>query len=299
MTATTAVPPGTSSTEPPVRRHRTRPGEVVGQLFRYLALLIAGVLFLLPFYLIVRNALSIDPEITSPNWTLFPKTLHWENLTELFEDPAVNILQSLRNSAIVAVLQTAGQLLFSSMAGYGLARIPYRHATKIFYAVLVTLMIPPAVTFIPSFIIVSQLQWVDTLQGIIVPVMFSGFTTFLFRQYFLNFPRELEEAARVDGLGYLGAYWRIVVPNSGAFFAAIAVITFIASWNAFLWPLVIGQDSSMWTVQVALSTFLTAQTINLHELFLAAAVSIAPLVLVFVFLQRFLVQGVAETGIKG
>ena len=160
-------------------------------------------------------------------------------------------------------------------------------------------MIPPAVTFIPSFIIVSQLRWVDTYQGIIVPVLFSGFTTFLFRQYFLNFPRSLEEAARVDGLGYLGAYWRVVVPNSGAFFAAIAVITFIASWNAFLWPLVIGQDSSMWTVQVALSTFFTAQTINLHELFLAAAVSILPLVLVFVFLQRYLVQGVAETGIKG
>jgi multiple sugar transport system permease protein len=120
---------------------------------------------------------------------------------------------------------------------------------------------------------------VDTYQGIIVPVLFSGFTTFLFRQYFLNFPRSLEEAARVDGLGYFGAYWRVVVPNSGAFFAAIAVITFIASWNAFLWPLVIGQDSSMWTVQVALSTFLTAQTINLHELFLAAAVSILPLVL--------------------
>jgi multiple sugar transport system permease protein len=203
------------------------------------------------------------------------------------------------NSAIIAVLQTAGILLLCSMAGYGLARIPYRWATPIFYAILVTLMIPPAVTFIPSFIIVSQLRWVDTYQGIIVPVLFSGFTTFLFRQYFLNFPRSLEEAARVDGLGYFGAYWRVVVPNSGAFFAAIAVITFIASWNAFLWPLVIGQDSSMWTVQVALSTFLTAQTINLHELFLAAAVSILPLVLVFVFLQRYLVQGVAETGIKG
>ena len=197
------------------------------------------------------------------------------------------------------MVQTAGQLLICSMAGYGLARIPYRYATPIFYAILVTLMIPPAVTFIPSFIIVSQLRWVDTLQGIIVPVLFSGFTTFLFRQYFLAFPRSLEEAARVDGLGYFGAFWRVVVPNSGAFFAAIAVITFIASWNAFLWPLVIGQDSSMWTVQVALSTFLTAQTINLHELFLAAAVSIAPLVLVFVFLQRYLVQGVAETGIKG
>jgi multiple sugar transport system permease protein len=279
-------------------RHRT-PAGVAGAVLRYLALVISAVLFLLPFYLIVRNAVSVDSEITAPGWTLFPPTIHWENLRELFADPSVNILQALGNSAIVAVAQTAGMLLLCSMAGYGLARIPYRWATPIFYAVLVTLMIPPAVTFIPSFIIVSQLRWVDTYQGIIVPVLFSGFTTFLFRQYFLSFPRSLEEAARLDGLGYFGAYWRIVVPNSGAFFSAIAVITFINNWNQFLWPLVIGQDSSKWTVQVALSTFLTAQTINLHELFLAAAVSIAPLVLVFVLLQRYLVQGVAETGIKG
>jgi multiple sugar transport system permease protein len=303
----TSVPtPALTETEPSERqagvgrRHRRVTfGSVVVTALRYIALSISAVLFLLPFYLILRNALSKDTDITAPGWTLFPKQLQWENFAELFTDPSVNILQSLVNSAIIAVLQTAGILLICSMAGYGLARIPYRWATPIFYATLVTLMIPPAVTFIPSFIIVSQLRWVDTYQGIIVPVLFSGFTTFLFRQYFLNFPRSLEEAARVDGLGYFGAFWRVVVPNSGAFFAAIAVITFIASWNAFLWPLVIGQDSSMWTVQVALSTFLTAQTINLHELFLAAAVSIAPLVLVFVFLQRYLVQGVAETGIKG
>ena len=297
----TVIPEVTERVEPaPAQRRRRRgPGSVVVEILRYLALVVAAVLFLLPFYLIVRNAVASDLEITAATWTLFPSTIHWDNFGELFSDPAVNLLQSLGNSAIIAVLQTAGQLLICSMAGYGLARIPYRYATPIFYAILVTLMIPPAVTFIPSFIIVSQLRWVDTLQGIIVPVLFSGFTTFLFRQYFLAFPRSLEEAARVDGLGYFGAFWRVVVPNSGAFFAAIAVITFIASWNAFLWPLVIGQDSSMWTVQVALSTFLTAQTINLHELFLAAAVSIAPLVLVFVFLQRYLVQGVAETGIKG
>jgi multiple sugar transport system permease protein len=281
------------------RRHRPTPSSVAGTVVRYLILVVATILFLIPFYLIVRNALASDLEITAANWTFFPHEIQWANFGELFTDPSVNILRSLANSAIIAVLQTAGQLLLSSMAGYGLARIPYRHATKIFYAILVTLMIPPAVTFIPSFIIVSQLAWVDTLQGIIVPVLFSGFTTFLFRQYFLSFPKALEEAARVDGLSYFGAFWRVVVPNSGAFFAAIAVITFIASWNAFLWPLVIGQDSSKWTVQVALSTFLTAQTINLHELFLAAAVSIAPLVLVFVFLQRYLVQGVAETGIRG
>jgi multiple sugar transport system permease protein len=275
------------------------PGSVAGATLRYVALAVSAVLFLLPYYLVVRNALSSDAEITAPGWTLFPKSIHWENFSELFSDPSVNFLRAIGNSALIAIVETAGMLLICSMAGYGLARIPYRWATPIFYSVLVTLMIPPAVTFIPSFIIVSQLQWVNTFQGIIVPVLFSGFTTFLFRQYFLNFPHSLEEAARLDGLGYFGAFWRIVVPNSGAFFSAIGVITFINNWNQFLWPLVIGQDSSMWTVQVALSTFLTAQTINLHELFLAAAVSILPLVVVFAILQRYLVQGVAETGIKG
>jgi multiple sugar transport system permease protein len=300
MTATT-TPAVAAEDEAPLqpRPRRRTPAETLGTSARYVALVIAAALFLVPFYLIIRNALAADSEITAPGWTLFPSTIHWENFGELFTDPSVNLLQALGNSAIVAISQTVGMLLLCSMAGYGLARIPYRYATPIFYAVLVTLMIPPAVTFIPSFIIVSQLRWVDTYQGIIVPVLFSGFTTFLFRQYFLNFPSSLEEAARLDGLGYFGAFWRIVVPNSGAFFSAIAVITFINNWNQFLWPLIIGQDSSKWTVQVALSTFLTAQTINLHELFLAAAVSIAPLVLVFVLLQRYLVQGVAETGIKG
>jgi multiple sugar transport system permease protein len=301
MTATTtpATSVASDETPPPPNPRRHTPADALATSARYLALVIAAVLFLLPFYLIIRNALSADSDITAPGWTLFPPTIHWENFRELFTDPSVNLLRAVGNSALVAVVQTVGMLLLCSMAGYGLARIPYRFATPIFYAVLVTLMIPPAVTFIPSFVIVSELHWVDTYQGIIVPVLFSGFTAFLFRQYFLSFPRSLEEAARLDGLGYFGAFWRIVVPNSGAFFSAIAVITFINNWNQFLWPLVIGQDASKWTVQVALSTFLTAQTINLHELFLAAAVSIAPLVLVFAVLQRYLVQGVAETGIKG
>jgi multiple sugar transport system permease protein len=206
---------------------------------------------------------------------------------------------SLLNSALVSVVQTIGQVALSSMAGYGLARIPFRYSNGVLAAIVATLMIPAAVTFVPTFVVVSSLGWVSTLRGLIVPGLFSGFTAFLFRQYFLSFPKELEEAARVDGLGHWGAYWRIVVPNSTGFIAAIGVITFLGSWNAFLWPLVIGQDSSSWTVQVALSSFMTAQTINLHELFVAAAVSILPLLLVFVFLQRYLVQGVAESGIKG
>jgi multiple sugar transport system permease protein len=266
---------------------------------RYAALVIATVLFLLPFYLMLRNALSTDREITGVNWTIFPSSLQWGNIAEAFADPTANFTRALLNSAVIAVAQTAGTVVLSAMAGYALARIPFRYATPIFYAVLLTLMVPPAVTFVPSFIIVSRLGWVNSYQGIIVPVLFSGFTAFLFRQYFLNFPRELEEAGRIDGLGYLGVFCRIVVPNSLGFFAAISVITVISAWNQFLWPLVVGQNSSMWTVQVSLSTLMTAQTINLHQVFMAALISIVPLVLVFVFLQRYLVQGVAETGIKG
>jgi multiple sugar transport system permease protein len=279
--------------------HARTPGGVAAAVARYTALIVATVLFLLPFYLMLRNAFATDPEITGVDWTIFPSSLQWGNVGEVFENSTANFGRALANSAFIALAQTAGTVLLSSMAGYALARIPFRFATPIFYGVLLTLMVPPAVTFVPSFIIVSRLGWVNSYQGIIVPVLFSGFTAFLFRQYFLNFPRELEEAGRIDGLGYVGVFCRIVVPNSLAFFAAISVITVIAAWNQFLWPLVVGQDQSMWTVQVSLSTLMTAQTINLHQVFMAALISIAPLVLVFVFLQRYLVQGVAETGIKG
>jgi len=274
-------------------------GSVIGNTGLYVAVSVAAVLFLVPFYLIVRNALSTDPEITGENWQFFPTHLQWGNVSELFNDTLVDFGQSLWNSFVVAVLMTVGILLICSLAGYGLARIPYRHANKVFYVVLATLMVPTAVTFVPSFVLVSSLGWVDTYRGLIIPGLFSGFTCFLFRQYFLGFPKELEEAARVDGLGYWGAYWRIVVPNSLNFFAAIATITFISGWNAFLWPLVIGQDPSAWTVQVALSSYMTNQTVNYHLIFMATAFSILPLVFVFLFLQRWLVQGIAQTGIKG
>ncbi|MFD2078418.1 multiple sugar transport system permease protein [Actinopolymorpha cephalotaxi] len=298
MATTTQPAVRTTGTPVPIG-HSRGPMATVAKIARWAALLVTTLVFLVPFYLIVRNALSTDADITAPGWKVFPSALQWGNIAELFNDSEVPMARALWNSAVVGVLGTGGQLLLAAMAGYGLARIPHRAADKIFYLIVATLMIPAAVTFIPSFVLVSSLGWVSSLRGLIIPGLFSGFAAFLFRQYFINFPKELEEAARVDGLGYWRTFWLIVVPNSLPFCAAIAAITFIANWNAFLWPLVIGQDSSSWTVQVALSTFVTAQTINIHELFVAAGVSILPLVLIFVFLQRYLVQGVAETGIKG
>ncbi|MFE2986338.1 carbohydrate ABC transporter permease [Streptomyces sp. NPDC059262] len=263
-----------------------------------LALLIAlALLFLIPFYLLVRNGLAAESDITSPEWRFFPSSLHWGNVSELFGDTSVPYARSLLNSALIAVATTLGTLLLASLAGYGLARIPYRHANKVFYAILGTLMVPAAVTFVPSFVLVSSLGWISTLRGLIVPTLFSAFACFVFRQYFLGFPGELEDAARVDGLGHWRTYWRVVVPNSRPVFAAVGTIVFIGAWNSFLWPLVIGQDRNAWTVQVALSSFTTSQVVRLHELFIAAAVSIVPLLVVFLFFQRWIVAGVERSGI--
>ncbi len=295
----TLASPSPQQRSKPVRHAGPSTGSRVSNTLRYALLIVLAIIFLIPFYLILRNGLATDAEITSPNWTFFPSALHFENIGELFSDPDVPFLDGLTNSAIISVLQTAGQILICGLAGYGLARIPYRWSNLVFYAVLVTLMIPFAIIFVQVYLVVSYLNWISTLQGLVVPGLFSGFTTFLFRQFFLSFPHELEEAGRVDGLGYWGIFWRIVVPNSYGIITALSVITFITSWNTFLWPLVIGQDQSAWTVQVVLSNFLNAQVLNLHELFMGAAVAILPLVIIFVFLQRYIAEGYKQSGLKG
>ncbi|QHC21187.1 carbohydrate ABC transporter permease [Streptomyces sp. GS7] len=268
-----------------------------GRALRAVLLVALALLFLIPFYLLLRNGLASESDITAPSWTFFPSRLHWSNLTEVFTDPNLPMARALLNSSLIAVSTTVGTVVLASLAGYGLARIPYRHASVVFYAILGTLMVPAAVTFVPSFVLVSTLGWISTLRGLVIPTLFSAFACFVFRQYFLGFPQELEDAARVDGLGYWRTYWRIVVPNARPVFAAVGTIVFIGAWNAFLWPLVIGQDQSAWTVQVALSTFTTAQNLNLHELFVAAGISIVPLLVVFLLLQRYIVAGVERSGI--
>ncbi|MEW2300802.1 carbohydrate ABC transporter permease [Streptomyces sp. NPDC006655] len=269
----------------------------VGRALRLVLLIALTLLFLIPFYLLVRNGLSSEQDITAPEWTFFPSRVRWGNVRELFDDTSVPFARSLFNSALIAVATTLGTLLLASLAGYGLARIPYRHANKVFYAVLGTLMVPATVTFVPSFVLVSSLGWISTYRGLIVPTLFSAFACFVFRQYFLGFPTELQDAAQVDGLGHWRTYWLIVVPNARPVFAPVGTIVFIGAWNSFLWPLVIGQDRDAWTVQVALSSFTTSQVVRLHELFLAAAVSILPLLVVFLCFQRWITAGVERSGI--
>jgi len=276
-----------------------RPRVSGGTVLRYATLSVLALLFLLPYYLIFRNALMTQTQIISFDWVWLPIPPQFGNFRAIFEDTSAPMGTGLRNSVLIAVVQTVGQMLIASLAGYGLARIPYRWSNQVFYAMLVTLMIPGAVTFVPLFVIVAGLGWVNSLQGLIVPGLFNTFAAFMFRQFYLHFPRDLEEAGRVDGLGYGGIYWYLLLPNSLGIMMALGVITFIGAWNTFLWPLIIGQTSNWWTVQVVLSTFLTAQTINLPALFMGAAIAVVPLMIVFVLAQRYIIEGVTATGIKG
>ncbi|MEW1957919.1 carbohydrate ABC transporter permease [Kineococcus sp. NPDC059986] len=277
------------------RRQAARAGVNVA---RYLAVTLVALLFLLPFYIMVKTAVSPAADVASRTFVLWPSDPDWSSFSRVLQDPTFP--RAMLNTAVMAVVLTGGQIVLAAMAGYAMARIPNRAAKPLFSATIVVLLIPAATTFLPNFLIVARLGWVDSLRGLIIPGLFSAFNVFLFRQFFLNFPKELEEAGRLDGLGYFGVFRRIVVPNTLAFASALTVLGFVGSWNAFLWPLVVaGGGSGAVTVQVYLSSFLTAQTFDYSGLFAAALLSLLPVLFVFLVLQRWLVRGVAETGMGG
>lgn len=271
----------------------------IGAIVFYGILTFLAILFLIPFYILVRNALMTNPEITSFDWAIFPKDPQWGNFAELFADPFVPMWTGLRNSAIISVSTLVLQTMFACMAGYALARIPYRHKHIVFGIILATMLVPTTALFVPTYAVVAKLGWVNTPQGLIVPGLFSAFNTFMFRQYYLSFPTELEDAGRVDGLSYFGIFSRIALPNSWPIIMALGSLVLVNSWNAFLWPLVIGQTREWWTVQINLSVYLTAQVLNLKLLFAGALVGALPMLIVFLFMQRYIAEGITRTGIKG
>jgi multiple sugar transport system permease protein len=273
---------------------------VLSNVLRYGLLIALALVFLLPFYMIIRNALMTQAEITDQNaWRWLPESVQWGNFKSVFDDKSISMKRGLINSSIIAIINLVFQTLFASMAGYALARIPFKGKGIIFSAILMTMMIPSAVTFVPTYVVLAKLHGVDTLWGVVVPGLFSAFSTFLFRQFYLDFPTEIEEAGRLDGNSYFGVYWKLLLPNSLGIMAALGVLSFIGSWNAFLWPVIVGRTAVSQTVQVVLSSYMTAQTIDLTRLFAGAAIAVAPLVVVFLIMQRYIVQGVRMSGIKG
>jgi multiple sugar transport system permease protein len=271
----------------------------VGAIASHALLILLAVVFLLPFYILIRNALMLDPQITGFDWIWFPPEPQWKNFSDLFADSLVPMANSFRNSTLIAVTQTTLQVLMSLMAGYALARIQVKGRNLVLGIVLATMLIPGTGTLIPKYVLVAKLGMVNTMPGLIVPNMFSAFMTIMFRQYFLSFPKDLEDAGHVDGLEFWGIFWRIAVPNAWPIIIALGTQAMIASWNDFLWPLLIGQKRSWWTVQIALSTYLTAQVVVLRLAFAGAFLGALPMLIVFLVLQRRIAQGYVTSGIKG
>lgn len=274
-----------------------RPRGSYGRWWVYLVLTVALVLVLAPFVWMVLGSFKDEGEIRRVPPTWWPESATLDNYTQLFA--RLDFGTYFTNSAIVAVVVTAGNLLFCSMLGYALAMLEFRGKRVLLTLVLGTLMIPGVVTFVPLFIIVANAGLIDSLPGLILPFLVTPFGVFLMRQFISGLPADLLDAGRVDGAGELGIFGRIILPLCGPALATLGILTFLGSWNNFLWPLVVAQTEKNYTLPVALALYSTGQNNTQYGLLLAGAcVVVLPLTLVFLLFQRHFVEGIATTGIK-
>ncbi len=228
---------------------------------------------------------------------LVPSSIRWQNYSAVLQQAP--FARWFMNTLVVTVVVVAGNLLFCSLAGYAFARIKFFGRDVVFILVLATLMIPFQVIMIPTFIIVRKLGLIDTLGALIVPNLAGAFGIFLLRQFFRSLPIELEEAARIDGASRLGVLFKIVLPLSGPVLATVAVVTFLWTWNDFLWPLVTIYSPNNMTLQLGLTTFQGAHQTNTHLLMAANVMSVLPVLFLFFVAQRFFIRGIATSGLKG
>jgi multiple sugar transport system permease protein len=292
-TEVTRRPTGAVTAQPRRRRSRAR-GD---RLALYVLAAIAFVILAGPLLWMVSSSLKTGSEVLAKPPKLVPDDPQWGNYKEVFT--AVPFARYLLNSLLVATVVTVVALAFHSMAAYSLARLRFPGRDAIFLAILATLMVPFTVIVIPLFIIVDWLGWVDTYRGLIIPMIPHAFGIFLLRQFYISLPRELEEAAIIDGARLVRVYWHIVLPLSRPILAALGVFFFLANWNNFLWPLIVTQSQDLWVVQLGIQQF-TGQRGTQYQLIMAASTMAAlPTLLLFFVLQRRLVEGIKLTGLKG
>ncbi|MFB3738589.1 MAG: carbohydrate ABC transporter permease [Candidatus Velamenicoccus archaeovorus] len=263
----------------------------------HLVLLPLALLMIVPLlWMLVTSVETLNETRHFPP-VLVPHSIRWQNYTQVLQQAP--FLRWLLNTLIVTVVVVIGNLFFCSLAGYAFARLRFFGRDVVFMLVLATLMIPFQVIIIPTFLIVRKLGLIDTLGALIVPNLAGAFGIFLLRQFFRTLPIELEEAARIDGASRLGILFKIVLPLSGPALATLAVITFMWTWNDFLWPLVTLYDPDNYTIQLGLLTFQGAHQTNTHLLMAANVMSLIPVLLLFFLLQRYFIRGIATTGLKG
>jgi multiple sugar transport system permease protein len=262
------------------------------------AVLGAGLLVMVvPFLWMLMTSVKPEGEVRAVPPTWWPETFTLENYEALFT--RLDFPTYFLNSVIVALAVTAGNVLFGTMLGYALAKLSFPGKRVVFGLVLVTLMIPGVVTFVPLFVLTTNLGLTNTLPGMFLPFLAAPFGVFLMRQYILGLPDELIQAARVDGAGELRIFFSVIMPLCGPAMATLGILSFLGSWNNFLWPLVVAQTEDKYTLPVALALYSVGQNATQYGLLLAGAVVVViPVVAVFLALQRYILQGIAMTGIK-
>ncbi len=281
------------------RRHKQK--TVLKQIGSYLILSVGAVSMVAPFLWMVTTSLKEPGAVFSfqRNWweEWIPHSFVWQNYVKSWH--VVPFATFYLNSIFVTAAVTFGQVATSAMAAYAFARLHFPGRDKIFFAYLGTMMVPGAVTMIPVFILLRYLGWVDTYKALILPGIFTAYGTFLLRQFFLTLPKDLEDAAKIDGCSYFGIFWKIILPLSKPALATLTTFTFMGTWMNFMWPLIVINSQEKFTLPVGLAYFKSLHHTDWTLLMAASVMMILPILLIFVVNQRFFVEGIKLTGIKG
>jgi multiple sugar transport system permease protein len=299
LTSTLDTPSRTSPGGAPRRRgtDELRSRDHVARIALYTVLGAGLVVMVGPFIWMALSSFKTEGEIRADPPTFLPENATLGNYETLFT--RLDFPLYFTNSIVVALVTTVGNLLFCSAAGYALAKLSFPGKRVLFLVVLGTIMVPSVVTMVPLFVLSSNLGLVNTLAGLILPFLAQAFGVFLMRQFIMSIPDDLLEAARIDGASELRIYWQIVLPLCRPALATLGILTFLASWNNFLWPLVAATTEDKYTLPVALALYAIGQNQTRYDLLLAGSVIIVlPVLIVFLLLQRHFVRGIATTGLK-
>ncbi|MFS8115944.1 carbohydrate ABC transporter permease [Rhizobium jaguaris] len=255
---------------------------------------ILALMTLFPLFWMVSMAFKPAPEAFSSN--LIPQAPTFDNF--IYVLTGVPFIRYMLNSFFVSATVTVVALFFHTMAGYALARLRFPGRELIFLAIFSTFLISLPVIIVPLFIIVRAMGMLNSYAGLIVPAIFNAFGIFLLRQYYLSLPREIEEAARIDGAGYWRIYWSIILPLSRPIMSALAILFFLANWNAFLWPLTIASDQKLWVVQVGIANFKSQYSASWNYMMAASTIIAIPTLVLFMIFQRQIMDSLKTSGLK-
>jgi len=265
----------------------------------YLVLIVTGLVMVFPFVYMFASSLKTSSEVVSVPPRLFPDVLQVGNYIEAVNIPGVRLGRQLWNTIVVTAVVVAGQLLTSILAGYAFARLRFPGRDALFFGYLGTLMVPFAVLIVPIYKIMQAFGWIDTLWALTIPWLYTAYGTFLLRQFFLGLPRDLEEAALIDGAGRWGILFRIAVPLAKPAIATLATFSFLYAWNSFLWPLIVINSPENKVITQGLIDLQSLYAVRVDLIMAGSVLAVLPTLLVYLFAQRYFIEGVATSGLAG